>query len=49
MNTNSPTSVNSKAVIAVMAVFLFFAVLFGSPAGSATAEPNPVVVAGFSR
>ena len=44
MNTTSGTTVNTKAATAVMAVSLLFAVLFGSPVGSATAEPETGVV-----
>ncbi|MGB7964461.1 MAG: hypothetical protein WCF12_16080 [Propionicimonas sp.] len=44
MNTTSGTTVNTKAATAVMAVSLLFAVLFGSPVGSTTPEPDTAVV-----
>ena len=43
MNTN-PTSVNTAAAAAVMAIFLLFATLFGSPSANSTAGPDTGVV-----
>ena len=40
MNTN-PTTVNTVAATAVIAVFLLFATLFGTPGGSPAAQTDP--------
>jgi hypothetical protein len=45
MNTSRVATVNTPAVLAVMAIALIVAVLFGSPGGSTTAVPDSEGVA----
>ena len=44
MNTSRVATVNTPAVIAVMALALIVAALFGSPTGSAPAVPDSEAV-----
>jgi hypothetical protein len=44
MNTPHAGSINTPAVIAVMAIALLAAALFGSPTGPATAIPDSPVI-----